>query len=81
MTAPTSEQPLDGGVQPTPAPDDIYLRRHDVIAAALRLAATEWGNGRLTASDSMDLDFAQDRLDEALAAYVKAANDTPKKDT
>jgi len=57
--------------------------RYEVIAAALNLAATEWGNGRETADASADLDFAQDRLDDALKAYVTAANTppTPKETT
>jgi hypothetical protein len=48
-------------------------RRDDVIKAALNLAATTWDNGRETASASMDLDFAHDRLNEVLKAYVAAA--------
>ncbi|MGI8331336.1 hypothetical protein ACRYCC_15335 [Actinomadura scrupuli] len=42
--------------------------------AALRLAYTEWNNGRETAGDSMDLDYAQDLLDDALNAYILAAS-------
>lgn len=48
--------------------------RHNVIKAALRLAASDWGNGRETAYDSMDLDHAHDRFDEALARYVELAD-------
>lgn len=54
--------------------------RDGVVKAALNFAATEWNNGRETASDSMDLDFAQDQLDGALTQYVSAAtgvNDAP----
>lgn len=45
-----------------------------VIKASLTLAASEWSNGRETPGDSMDLDFAQDQLDDALKQYVRAAN-------
>lgn len=48
--------------------------RADVIKAALHLVATEWDNGRTSADASADLDHAQDRLDDALTAYVAAAN-------
>jgi hypothetical protein len=51
--------------------------RHEVIAASLNLAATEWGNGRQTAAHSMDLDYASDRLDNALRAYVEAVTAPP----
>lgn len=49
--------------------------RSAVIAAALRLAASDWGNGRQTAAHSADLDMCEDLLDEALRAYVAAVAD------
>lgn len=49
--------------------------RDEVIGAALRLVATEWNNGRQTAAHSMDLDWAQDTLDDALQAYSDAVID------
>lgn len=54
------------------APCDEAYRA--IQKAALCLAYTEWNNGRETASDSMDLDNAQDLLDEAFNDYVLAAS-------
>ncbi|KAB2347317.1 hypothetical protein [Actinomadura rudentiformis] len=53
---------------------DQEQARQQIIRAALRLAATEWGNGRESAGASMDLDFAHDQFDEALARYVDLAD-------
>jgi hypothetical protein len=47
-----------------------YLQLQKV---ALGLAYVGWGNGRETAYDSMDLDYAYDRFDEALKGYEAAA--------
>lgn len=59
---------------PTPAVREAADR---LYAAALRRAATEADDnatGRLTAGGSADLDYAQDRWQEALDAYVAARN-------
>lgn len=75
---------LDGKqIHPAPSPSSppakgveglqrLDTARHAVIKACLNLAAVEWGNGRETASGSMDLDFACDQLDEALDEYAQA---------
>lgn len=57
-------------------PGKVADARDGVVKAALQLAATEWNNGRETASDSMSLDFAGDQLNSALAEYVRAATGT-----
>jgi len=66
------------GQQPLPFPEGgggVMAARDDVIAAALSLAAATWAlNARVEAGDpwaAADLAFAHERLDEALAAYVR----------
>lgn len=49
----------------------IEEARSNVIKASLDLAATEWDNGRLTADDSSSLDYAHDRLDDALEKFLR----------
>ncbi len=53
---------------------DIHEAAQRLYVAALKRAATEAASdGRLTAGDSADLDYAQDRWAEALDRYAAAA--------
>lgn len=47
-------------------------REEVVLAGAYLLYAREQFGGRLTAGDSASLDYAEDRLDDALKAWKQA---------
>jgi hypothetical protein len=66
IAPPVNVAPYDYGNGPA---DTHYL---EVQNALLNLISVEWANGRQTTDDSMDLDFAQDRLEATLQNYVDA---------
>lgn len=57
-------------------PYDLPEARGAVVAAVLQWVAAGWENGRETSESSMELDFRDDQLDDALYAYaVQAVSD------